>query len=301
MCGEKMTQRILVTGATGFIGENFCRTAKSSGDFEIAVLVRDADKLKKDLPVSRIFELNSSFDDLNSFVEDFRPDAIFHLASLFIANHRSEDIIPLIQSNIEFGSLLLETAANARVKYFINIGSSWQTAVPDSPDYSPMDLYAATKQAFEDVLLFYCRQTGMKSVTLRLFDTYGNGDPRRKLLQLLAESMKTGEPLAMSPGEQQIDLVHVSDVCRAMVTAFRKLKAGQLESGSVYAVRGDRPVSLRRFVELAETAAGKKMNIEWGGRPYRKNEIMKTNKALPSLPGWSPEIPLHDGLKKYFS
>ena len=95
---------------------------KSSGDFEIAVLVRDADKLKKDLPVSRIFELNSSFDDLNSFVEDFRPDAIFHLFSLFIANHRSEDIIPLIQSNIEFGSLLLETAANARVKYFINIG-----------------------------------------------------------------------------------------------------------------------------------------------------------------------------------
>lgn len=296
-----MKKRILVTGATGFIGENFCRTVNSFGDFEIAVVVRNADKLKKDLPVSHIFELNSSFDDLDLFVKEFQPCAIFHLASLFIANHKSTDIVPLIQSNIEFGTMLLEAATNAGVKYFINIGSSWQTVTPDSYDYSPMDLYAATKQAFEDILLFYCNRSGMKSITLRLFDTYGEGDHRPKLLQLLANILKTGETLAMSPGEQQIDLVHVTDVCHAMVMAFNKLRAGELASGSIYGIRSNHPIMLKELVGVIESVTGKKLKIIWGGRPYRPNEVMNTNKALPHLPGWRSETPLDQGLKKYFT
>ena len=296
-----MKQRVIITGATGFIGKNLCHFLAEHGDFEIGVIVRNADKLGADFPVSRCFQLTSSFEDLYRFVDDFQPVGIFHLASLFIANHQTNDILPLIQSNIAFGTMLLEAAAvSKKIKYFINIGSSWQTAVSDSSDYHPMDLYAATKQAFEDILHFYSEFYGLKSVTLRLFDSYGPGDTRRKLLQLLAHSLKTGDSLAMSPGEQQIDLVHVADICRAIRTAFEKLQSGELVSGDIYGVRSGHPVKLKELAALIECAAGKKLNIVWGGRPYRPNEIMKTNMALHSLPGWKPEISLADGLKEYF-
>ncbi|MBR4666648.1 MAG: NAD-dependent epimerase/dehydratase family protein [Lentisphaeria bacterium] len=296
-----MKQRVVITGATGFIGKNLCRLMSEYGDFEIAVIVRDSNRLESDLPISQFYELTSSFEDLNQFIKNFQPEAIVHLASLFIANHQSNDISPLIRSNIEFGTMLLEAAyRSGHVKYFINIGSSWQTAVSDSSDYHPMDLYAATKQAFEDILAFYCDLCGIKSTTLRLFDTYGEGDTRRKLLQLLAQTLKTGESLAMSPGDQQIDLVHVSDVCKAILMALKKLQTGELADGQVYGIRSGQPVSLKGLTALIEAETGKKLNILWGGRPYRQNEIMKSNTALPSLPGWKAEISLQDGLKRYF-
>ena len=86
-----------------------------------------------------------------------------------------------------------------------------------TPDYRPVNLYAATKQAFEDVLAYYADAQGIAAVTLELYDTYGPGDPRRKLIRILFEAARSGEPIQLSPGEQVIELLHVDDAVPRIV------------------------------------------------------------------------------------
>src|SRR4051812_1833664 len=77
-----------------------------------------------------------------------KPDVVFHLASLFVSDHRVQDVQNLVESNLLFGTQLLEAMAQAGVKRIINTGTSWQCP-------HPFNLYAATKQAFESILGYY--------------------------------------------------------------------------------------------------------------------------------------------------
>ena len=181
----------------------------------------------------------------------------------------------------------------AKVTALINTGTSWQNSSGDS--YDPVNLYAATKQAFEDILSYYTRAAGIEALTLRLFDSYGPGDKRRKILRLLLECLRTGEPLAMSPGEQVLDLVHVDDICRAFLRAAELLP--EKPATRVYAVSGGQRRTLRQVVATLEEAAGRRIPVQFGAVPYRKREVMNPWVG-PLLPGWEPQVDLLTGFKK---
>lgn len=86
----------------------------------------------------------------------------------------------MISSNIELGSLLLDCAYNSNVSFFINVGTYWQHYHGEA--YNPVNLYAATKQALEDIANYYRIISDMKICTFCLNDTYGKGDTRKKYL-----------------------------------------------------------------------------------------------------------------------
>jgi nucleoside-diphosphate-sugar epimerase len=208
---------------------------------------------------------------------------------LFIAQHKSKDIEALITSNILFSTQLAEAAAVNGVKKFINTSTSWQH-FQDS-DYLPVNLYASTKQAFEDILQYYVDSYGLKSLSLVLFDTYGPGDFRSKLVSLLINSVKSQQVLEMSSGMQMIDVVD------AFLKASSYLNIVEAPY-SRYAVSSTSPISLLDFVSLFESTLSVKLQINWGARPYRVREVMKTWQKYDLLPNWIPQISIHKGLKK---
>jgi nucleoside-diphosphate-sugar epimerase len=175
----------------------------------------------------------------------------------------------------------------------VNTGTSWQ--VNEHGDYAPFNLYAASKQAFE-TLIENDLTRGLSAITLRLFDTYGPGDTRGKIIDLIIAAVLSGEPLKMSPGEQVIDLVHVSDAARAFVHAGTILLGGTPPAHAIYGVSGER-APLRDVAALIGEIAGTPAPIHWGGRPYRPREIMLPFAGFPSLPGWRPLVGLRDGLQ----
>ena len=81
---------------------------------------------------------------------DVRPAVTYHIAGYYLSDHKPEDVDRLIDSNIRFGTVLLEALAHAGGGNVVNLGSYTQNY--DSTDYRPLNLYAATKQAFADVL-----------------------------------------------------------------------------------------------------------------------------------------------------
>jgi nucleoside-diphosphate-sugar epimerase len=293
-------KRALVTGATGFIGGHLVSHLHRSG-WEIAVIAHTAS-----LPagtasaIKTVYGYTGQTGELITAVSDFRPTVVFHLASFFLASHSTEQIEPLIRTNVLLGAQLLEAMSTSDCHVLINAGTTWQnyaTEEPfDSPDFAPVNLYAATKQAFEDIALYYVQTAGLRSITLRLFDSYGPGDTRRKLLRLLLETLKTGQPLSMSPGDQILDLVHVDDICRALIHAANLALELPEFTARVYAISGKQRRTLQQVAATLEEAAGCKLPLQFGQRSHRTREVMRPWDG-PDLPGWEPQIKLLDGFR----
>lgn len=289
-------KRALVTGATGFIGSHVTRRLHRDG-WDVHIVTRsgsDRSGLQNIYNRLTVHKHDGSTQGMVCILKKSRPDAVFHLASLFLAQHQSDDIEPLIKSNLLFGTQLMEAMAKSDVRLLINTGTSWQHY--ENQLYSPVNLYAATKQAFEMILQFYLETTPMKAITLKLFDTYGPDDPRPKLFTLLRNAAQKGQALPMSPGEQLIDLVYIEDVVEAFILAAERLQTGQVDGHEIYAVSSGNPIKLRELVNRYVNIICTKLPVEWGEKPYRPREVMIPWHTGRSLPGWKPRISLDEGI-----
>ena len=292
--------RALVTGAAGFIGSHLIAHLHRAG-WEIAVIAHTRSlQTIDDAAVHRVYQYTGQTSELIAALDDFKPTTVFHLASLFLAAHTPDQIEPLISANVLFGTQLLEAMSKADCTVLVSAGTGWQNYTPqppfNAPDFMPVNLYAATKQAFEDILLYYVQVASLRSIALRLFDSYGPGDTRRKLLRLLLDTLKTGQPLDMSPGDQIIDLVHVDDICRAFLHAANLALELPEPAAMVYAISGKQRMTLQQVAATLEEAADRKLPLRFGQRPHRPREVMHPWEG-PPLPGWEPKVTLLEGLR----
>lgn len=287
----------LVTGGTGFVGTHLLKRLYKEG-WQVHALVRPESLRKAEAQDGTVtwHAHDGSTEGMLAILKAVRPKVVFHLASLFLAQHRPTDVESLIASNVLFGTQLLEGMAQSGVRYLVNTGTSWQSY--ENEGYNPVCLYAATKQAFEDLARYYVEACGVRMITLRLFDTYGPEDPRPKLIALLQRALTTGETLEMSPGEQQIDLVFIDDVVEAFLIAAERLVMGAAAGSEVYAVSSGKPMTLRQFVARFSEVAGQAVKVNWGGRPYRPREVMRPWAGGKPLPGWSIRVGIEEGLRR---
>lgn len=292
-----MNPKALITGATGYVGSKLSQRLLANG-WQVDVLVRTAGR---PLPESLAHLVgqhtyDGSAQSALDAVSAAKPDVVFHLASMVIADHQSDQITDLINSNLLFGTHLAEACARNGVLRFINTGTYWQHY--RSAGYDPVCLYAATKQAFEDILDFYADAFELRVITLKLFDTYGPDDPRPKLVNLLVKALQSGEALGMSPGEQVLDLVHIDDVTNAFVVGAQQLLNGTSYTPHTrYAVSSGAPLSVRQLVALLEQVSGKTIQATFGARPYRSREVMMPWQGGQLLPGWQTTRAVSTGLQ----
>lgn len=292
-------RRALVTGATGFIGQNLVRHLCSAG-WEVHAIVRPASNRSVFTAQGVAIELHEhqgTTESMLSILYDSHPDVVFHLASLALTEHQPADIERLIQSNVLFATQLIEAMTKISVRNLISTGTFWQHY--QCEDYNPVNLYAATKEAFDVLLRYYVDARALRVVNLKLYDTYGPNDPRPKLINYLRRAAEENQPLAMSPGKQMIDLVYVDDVARAYILAAERFRTEEVKDPESYAVSSGNPVTLRELVDNVEKVLGKKLPIDWGKRPYRDREVMQPWFGT-ALPGWEPHICLKEGLGRVF-
>lgn len=289
--------KILITGGTGFIGSHLMKRLLKKG-YDVHLIIRETSNLiliEEDIQNIRIHRYNGEIESLVKIMMNVKPDAVFHLASLYLTEHKMEEIDSLIKSNILFGTQLLEAMKESQTDKLINVGTSWQHY--NNEEYNPVNLYAATKEAFEKIINYYVETTSIRTITLKLFDTYGANDPRRKLISLLMEAATSGERLSMSPGDQLIDIVYIDDVIDAFEWAYLLLKNDILLKNSNYGISSNNPIKLKEVVDVIEKVLDKELSIDWGGRPYRKREVMIPWKPSEPLPGWKPKVDIENGIE----
>lgn len=286
--------RILVTGATGFIGTNLIRELRKNNDlFVLGQFKGDPEKLC--LPG---IVMTDDIHYLADYIRENEIEGVIHLASLYLTTHTPEQIRDLVLSNVYFGTAVLEAASIAgTVKWFLNTGSIWQNYNVKGSAYNPVNLYAATKQAFMDMAKYYSDVFGIRFCTLKLCDTYGPNDTRKKLFQLFKDYSESGEVLKMSPGEQKIDLIYITDII-AGFNRLVELLASDTVLDDEYVLTSGRQIPLKDLARLFSEVSGRQLNIEWGGRPYRDREVMIPWKGTP-LPGWKAKISVEKGIVYY--
>jgi nucleoside-diphosphate-sugar epimerase len=295
-------QRVLVTGATGFIGSHLVRRLISLG-FEVHVLVRPTSDLAR-LPAGVIAHTHhGAVEDLQTIVETARPDVTFHLATHFVGRHLPSDVRALATANVLFPAQLFEALSNAGATRLVTASSAWQFAIDGT--FRPLALYAAMKQASDDILQYYTEVDRLRAIRLVLHDTYGPGDTRAKLIPLMQRAASDGTVLRMTPGAQLLDLVHVNDVVDAILLAARRLVTEPWDAMETFVVSSRNPMMVRTLVEMfrsvLQATTGKVLQVELGARPYREREVMEPWAGGQLLPGWTAKIGLADGLAEMVS
>ena len=292
--------KILISGATGFIGKHLAEKLLHESIIVYSI-TRPSTDIKKLHKKVRNYTFDNNVDNLISFMEKEKFDGVIHLASLFLAQHKPENIQSLLDSNLFLGTALLEASAKSNVPWFINTGTFWQHY--KNKNYSPVNLYAATKQAFEVIAQYYIETTSINFVTIKLCDTFGSDDTRQKIFNLWARTAKTGESIDMSLGKQSINISHIDNVVEGylkMIQALSKDKKRAL-CGKSFAVTSSQVLSLRSLASLFTTVSGKALKINWGAKKYRDREVMKPWNKGVVIPGWKEVTSLEDGIQKTLS
>ncbi len=296
-------KKVIVTGATGYIGSNLVKKLLEM-NMEVHIITRSTSKFdllngfKNKL---NIFEYNNSIQNMIDYFKQVKADIVFHLAASCIVEHKPEDINNLLQSNIEFGTNILEAMAKSNTKRIVNTGTIFQNYKDEN--YNPTSLYGATKEAFEKILEYYVEAENFSAITLKLFGTYGRndlkGEVKGRVLSLFNKISFTNESIDMTLGEQYMDLVYIDDVVNAFICAS-DLTDNNLKQHKKYFVKTGKLVKLKDLAKLYENIFNVKLNINWGDREYRKREIMMPYEDGETLPNWEPSLMIEDGLKHLY-
>ena len=283
-----MTPSALVTGATGFIGGHLARALVADG-WEVSALQRastaqsPASVALRDAGVSLIPFTDGS--EVQRGARDAGADVVFHLATNYIKSHTPSDIPGLIDANVTFGTHLLEGLRDS--------GSSIVSAMSffqfRQGQPSPVSLYSATKQAFLEVSNFYREVLNLDITQAVLFDTYGPGDTRDKLVPHIMDAARRGVPMSLGPSAQPLDLLYVDDV----VSGLRASVGSRLP---MVALRAPRMVTVGDVVTTLAEVAGSPLAVTFNDAA-QVNHLASRSGDWPFPPGWSGGRDLRLGLE----
>lgn len=289
----------IVTGATGYIGSHVVKRLISNG-WKVGTIMRPSSDTVCFHDLDKQIEIYSYNGDIYSLIEFFRhiqADVVMHLAASVITNPQPQQVSAIIDSNIRFGTEILEAMRHSSTRLFISTGTYWQN-YDGTSEYNPVDLYAASKEAFEKIVMFYVEAYGIRHINLRLFDVYGEDDRRPKLWNLLRNIAGTDRSIDISPGEQQIEMVYIDDVVCAFEKAYELLHVNPELKNEIFGVSSKSRLTLKEIISLYQTILHKKIKINWGARQYKQREVMNPTNSYPTLPNWHPQTPLEIGLRK---
>jgi CDP-paratose synthetase len=294
----RQAMKILITGATGFIGGHLHSRLIKLGHKVVALLRPESDRSELH-PEAIVHIMGSECGDLVDFFKQEAFDGVIHLATQFLSAHEHSDIPSLIGSNILLGTQVFDAATKAEVPWIINTSTFTQHF--EDQDNSAVNLYSATKQAFEDIGKYYAEVSKSTIVTITLFDTFGPGDRRKKLLNLLFDASQTKAQLAMSPGEQILDISPIANVIDGYEQMINHLASSERKDlrGRVFSLKSNERMTLREFTSLFMKASGLIVDIQFGAREYRPREVMTPWTKGAPIPGWSPAQSLSEGIKEF--
>jgi len=300
--------RVLITGATGFIGSHLARRLASES-IEVGIIKRDnSDTWRiKDL-LGKLATYDVDIRDTRNIaraVADFKPQAICHLATYYTMEHQPQEI-PLLADTNYLGTLnLLEAAKESSVRLFVNTSTCFvykesNDKLAENAPLSPLNLYALTKIHAEQACTHYAEKYGLRAISFRIFPPYGPSDHERRLIPYSIKSLLEGKIPKMTTGNQRWDFIYVDDIVDAY---FKVLSAPELpHRHEIFNIGTGHTVSIREVAARIREITGATAEPDWGAVPHRSNEVWHTcadiSKVVKTL-GWHPKTPIiGEGLER---
>lgn len=290
---------VLVTGATSYLGLRVVERLLADGH-PVTTVVRPSSQVERLDGLSDGLTLrvhDGSTESMIEVVGAARPEAVVHLATRYVREHSPGDVEPLITSNVLFGAQLLDAMRHAGCRRLVWAGTYFQHF--DTDGHRPLNLYAATKQAFSDFVAYYADAHAFEAVSLVLYEVYGPGDWRPKLIDAIHRAQRDGTPMPLPTADLAVDLVHVDDVVDAFTSALELLDiAPETVAGGEFSVSSGNPIPLSAVLDVFEELGENSIERAWGEYESPGRSIA-TPWEGPPLPGWAPRVTLREGLERY--
>lgn len=278
--------KIFITGGTGFIGQPLVKKLQERGHSLklLSCNLSETEKWKKE-------------------IEEFKPDALVHLAWEALPDYSAE----ISRKNINYGLDLFSFLTDIGCKTILSVGSAWEhrgrfpeKAVEGTKMFKPADTFSAAKWIMNlwgtAIVEEKNRESGRKGkfIWARIFFVYGPGQRETSLISYLINCWKKIEAPQIKNPSAQNDFIYIDDVTEAISLLLDNCK----ESGE-YDIGWGKFISTQEVVNLV----AEKFNIkDWkkeigkfnGGRSF--SQVANISK-LENL-GWKPKIDLKEGIQK---
>jgi UDP-glucuronate 4-epimerase len=309
-----VTQRVLVTGAAGFIGSHLSEALIRRGH-EVAgvdnfdpfyareVKERNLSTLAH-LPGFRFVEADVARDPMP--LEGI--EAIIHLAAKPGVRPSLEDPASYMEANVTATARLIDAARRIGVNRIVFGSSSsvYGNATPapfaeTEPAVSPISPYAASKRAGELVAYAFAHLYALKIVCLRFFTVYGPRQRPDLAIHKFTDLIARGRPVRMhGDGSSERDYTYITDCLDGILAALEW--TGRAAPGTVETVNlggGDR-VRLDRLIALIAKTLGREPDIE--RHPDQPGDVRLTDADLAHAArvlGFQPRVGIEEGIRKF--
>ena len=293
--------KCLVTGGCGFIGSNIVDRLISDGHEVIVLDNKSADNAKFFVNEKAQYACQdiSNYQLTNTFYAGV--DYVFHLAAESRIGPSIDNPLDTVQKNCLGTATVLQCARKWGVKKVMysstssGYGNNPHPNVETQPD-DCLNPYSVTKIAGEKLCKMYTDLFGMKTVTFRYFNVYGDRAPRTgqysPVIGIFFRQRDAGEDLTIvGDGEQRRDFVHVSDVVSAnLAAAFNDVDHEHY--GQVYNVGSGKNYSVN---EIASWISDKQVHL-----PERVGEVrvsLANIDKIKNVFGWQPKVDLEEWVR----
>ncbi len=288
--------RVLVTGASGFVGRQ-CLPLLLEQGYEVHSLCRDPGRC----PIS---DVSWHRNDLlqpgcaGELLRQLRPQYLLHLAWYAVPGKfwEARENLEWLRASLELLAAFTDNggcrlvAAGTCAEYDWNAGECSEDTTP----LLPTTLYGTSKHALERIVHSYKAQSGLSSAWGRIFFLYGPYEHPSRLVAYVVQSLLKGEPAFCSDGLQVRDFMHVNDVA----SAFVSLLASEVQ-GPVNIASGN-PVSVRQVLDEIGQQTGRPDLVRRGARPARPEpaRIWADVRRLQEEVGCLPRYDLPGGIRQ---
>ncbi len=269
--------RVLVTGASGFVGAHLCAEAMRTG-FDVVAAVRKTSRLDRlNVLAPNIHTVHLDITDANACTHvlgHVRPNMVLHGAAYGVDARESDDVLAET-INVQ-GSLNLVRAAWAHdVKMFVHIGTCFEYGVspqpiPETAALAPTTIYGMSKAKATQALMSVPRSPHRALTVVRPFAMWGPYEGTHKLVPQVITACLTQTPLALTAGEQLRDYTYVEDAARWILALAQAAQPG---AAQVYNVASGLGITIRAWAEQIALALGAADALQFGKKPSFARDI----------------------------
>lgn len=301
-------KRVVITGATGFIGRNVARMLLEQGA-QVYALVRPESKQRQLLPEHERLQLVSgTMAQAAACIEKIgRADAFLHFA--WGGVNREEIDSPTVQAaNVADSLECVKAAGRLGCQVFMDAGSRVEYGITadgimsEDMDCHPVNAYGKAKLEFFEKAKPLCREYGMTFYHLRFFSVYGTGDHPWSIISTLVRELPLGHKVSLSACMHRWNFMDIEDAARA-VTELYRYSDGHCRETHIVNVASTDTRRLREFVEEIHHLCGGRGQLEYGTFVQAKEgalSICPATEVLKALTdqSWQEQVSFAVGIQR---
>jgi CDP-paratose synthetase len=275
--------KILITGASGYVGSNLVRSLAET-NHSVYLILRGIN-LNTEVFNSKLdCHIYRGIERLIDYFKEVEPELVIHAAGYIVDNYDTRDLKYLIDSNIYFGLEILEAMRASGCKNIINLGSIYQTNKKNlNGDYN---LYAATKNAFEEIIDYYFLAYDFKTLKMRFSNIYGPNN-NKSILNKLVNHLGNQSEFIFYSNDKLINFISIDEVINSIISYLEFFRRFNLKNRKPITIKSKNSIFLSDLIKLIEKISQKALNHNL--KPIRhsklKNRLNFPTNHLKSLEG----------------